>query len=169
MSTEEYLDLVDGNDVVIASRPRSEIYAENLSNFRVINAFLINSKGQLWIPRRTAHKSIFPLALDFSAAGHVSSGDTYDGTFAKEVQEELNVDVTAVPWRTLGYLKPQAFGERPKQFMQVYEMQSDAVPQYNPDDFLEYFWLTPQEVIERIAGGDYAKEDLPLLIKKYYL
>ncbi len=169
MHTEEYLDLVNENDEVITSRPRSEIYAENLSNFRVINVFLINSKGQLWIPRRTAHKPIFPLALDFSAAGHVSSGETYDEAFAKEVREEINIDIASVPHRELGYFKPGALGDRPKQFMRVYELTHDDVPQYNTDDFTEYFWLTPKEVLERIEAGDYAKGDLPLLIKKFYM
>lgn len=169
MQTEEYLDLVNENDEVLESRPRSQIYAENLSNFRVINVFLINSQGQLWIPRRTAHKAVYPLALDFSAAGHVSSGDTYDSTFAKEVSEEINIDIATVPHRMLGYFKPKSLGERPKQFMQVYEIQSDAVPQYNPDDFIEYFWLTPREVVDRIERGDKAKSDLPLFIKHFYL
>ena len=68
MHPEEYLDLVDENDTVIGKKLRSEIYAEGLLNFRVINVFLINSKGQIWIPRRTASKAIFPSALDFSAA-----------------------------------------------------------------------------------------------------
>ncbi|MBP7770848.1 MAG: NUDIX domain-containing protein [Candidatus Pacebacteria bacterium] len=169
MHPEEYLDLVNEKDEVIGRKLRSEIYAEGLNNFRVINAFLINSKGQLWIPRRTAHKAIFPSALDFSAAGHVESGDTYEHTFAKEVGEELNIDVSKVSYRTLGFLKPGELGERPKQFMGVYEIQSDEAPKYNPDDFTEYFWLTPQEVIARIEAGDKAKDDIPVLIKRFYL
>jgi isopentenyl-diphosphate delta-isomerase len=84
MQTDEILDLVDENDIVVASRPRSEIYAENLHNFRVINAFLVNGNGEIWTPRRTAHKRIFPLALDMSVGGHVESGETYDEAFARE-------------------------------------------------------------------------------------
>ncbi|MBP7770630.1 MAG: NUDIX domain-containing protein [Candidatus Pacebacteria bacterium] len=169
MHPEEYLDLVNERDEVIGRKLRSEIYAEGLNNFRVINAFLVNSKGRFWIPRRTAHKAIFPLALDFSAAGHVESGDTYDHTFAKEVGEELNIDVSKVSWRKLGQLKPGELGERPKQFMGVYEIQSDETPNYNPDDFIEHFWLAPQEVIDRIEAGDKTKGDLPVLLKHFYL
>ena len=58
---DELLDLVDEQDRIIGSGLRSEIYREGLSNFRVVNAFLINDAGQLWIPRRTANKRIFPL------------------------------------------------------------------------------------------------------------
>ena len=55
--TEEYLDLVDEQDNIVGNKKRSEIYAENLSNYRVINAFLVNSKGELWIPRRTSTRN----------------------------------------------------------------------------------------------------------------
>jgi isopentenyl-diphosphate delta-isomerase len=54
----EYLDLVDENDNVIGNKKRSEVYAENLSNYRVINAFVINSNGEIWIPRRNKNKKI---------------------------------------------------------------------------------------------------------------
>jgi len=63
---DEYLDLVDENDNVIGKKKRSEVYAKNLSNFRVVNAFVINSKGEIWIPRRAKNKRMFPLCLDMS-------------------------------------------------------------------------------------------------------
>ena len=53
---DELLDLVDENDHVIGVMRRSEVYGKKLRNIRVINAFIVNSKGELWIPRRTAHK-----------------------------------------------------------------------------------------------------------------
>ena len=166
MHPEEYLDLVDENDNIIGRKLRSAIYTEGLRNFRVVNVFLRNSKGELWIPRRTAHKAIFPSALDFSAAGHVESGETYAQTFVREVAEELNIDVSAVPHRTLGHLTPK---DGMIFFMTVYEIQSDEVPVYNPDDFTEYFWLKPKDVVEKIESGEYAKDDLPVLIKRFYL
>ncbi len=167
MHPEEYLDLVDENDQVIGKKLRSEIYAEGLTNFRVINVFLVNAKGQLWIPRRTAHKAIYPLCLDFSAAGHVSSGETYEEAFAKEVREELNIDVATVPHRELEYLTPKKGVI--VWFSKVYEIQSDSAPEYNPDDFIEAFWLSPQEVKARIEGGDKAKSALLPLIEHFYL
>jgi hypothetical protein len=42
---DELLDLVDENDQAIGQKLRSEIYHEKLSNFRVVNAFLINDQG----------------------------------------------------------------------------------------------------------------------------
>lgn len=163
---DEYLDLVDSQDNVIGNKLRSEVYAEHLSNFRVINAFVVNSKGELWIPRRAADKRIFPLCLDMSVGGHVESGESYEETFKRETKEELNIDIEQVPYRMLGKLTPEL--DSVSAFMQVYEIKLDEAPNYNPADFVEYFWLNPTEALKRISDGEKAKGDLPTLIKKFY-
>ena len=71
---DEILDIVDENDCVIGQKKRSEIYRQRLCNFRVVNAFVVNSLGQLWIPRRSAHKSIFPFCIDVSMGGQPLRG-----------------------------------------------------------------------------------------------
>lgn len=134
---DEYLDLVDENDVVIGKKLRSEIYAEKLSNYRVANAFIVNSKGEMWIPRRTADKKIYPSCLDMSVGGHVESGEGYDETFKREVAEELNIDTDKVECRLLGHLTPKNAGVSSN--MNLYEIKMDEAPDYNKDDFVEYF------------------------------
>ncbi|HLC62782.1 MAG TPA: NUDIX domain-containing protein [Candidatus Nanoarchaeia archaeon] len=94
---DEYLDLVDENDKIIGRKERSEVYKLNLSNFRVVNAFIRNKKGLIWVPRRSASKRIFPLCLDMSMGGHVSSGETYLQAFKRELKEELNINASKVP------------------------------------------------------------------------
>lgn len=163
----EMLDLVDENDNIIGSMERNDVYARGLNNFRVINAFIKNSEGKLFIPRRQKHKRLFPLSLDVSVGGHVTSGETYDEAFAKETSEELNIDVHTIPFKVLGMLNPHNDGM--SSFMTVYEIESDVTPSYNPDDFVEHYWLTPEEVLRRIENGDMAKGDLPSLIRKFYL
>lgn len=166
-SSDEYLDIVDGNDNVIGKKKRSEVYAESLSNFRVINAFIINPKGEIWLPRRPSNKRIFPLCLDMSVGGHVASGESYEEALKREAQEELNIDINGVPCRFLGYLTPARDGV--SAHMKVYEIKMDKAPDYNKDDFVEYFWLTPEGLFNKLAQGEKTKEDLPKLIKKFYM
>ncbi len=166
LSDDEYLDLVDEHDHVIGKKKRSEVYAQRLSNFRVVNLFLINSKGQIWIPRRAADKRVFPLGLDMSMGGHVESGESYDQTLKREAQEELNINTDTKKIKMLGHLTPHTDGV--SAFMNVYELMSEIAPDYNTKDFTEYFWLTPKELFERIAQGELTKGDLPLLVKKFY-
>ena len=163
---DEYLDLVDENDNVVGKKKRSEVYAEHLSNFRVVNVFIVNSKGEIWIPRRTADKRIFPLCLDMSMGGHVESGETYEDALKRETQEELNIDIDKTPFRFLGHLTPLKDGV--SAYENVYEVKMDETPNFNKNDFIEYFWLTPKALFERIANGEKTKNDLPKLVKIFY-
>jgi isopentenyl-diphosphate delta-isomerase len=163
---DEFLDLVDDNDVVIGRKLRSEVYAEGLSNFRVVNVFIINSKGELWVPRRTASKKIFPLCLDASMGGHVESGETYENALRREIREELNIDLDAIKYVLLGNLNKRESGV--SCFMKVYEIKMDEAPEYNEIDFIEYFWLKPEEVLRLIDGGEKSKSDLPKMIREFY-
>lgn len=165
-SVDEYLDLVDENDNVIGKKLRSEIYAENLSNYRVINVFIVNSKGKIWIPRRIASKKIFPLCLDMSVGGHVKSGETYEDALKHETKDEINIDINKIPYKFLGKLTPRE--NNVSSFMKVYEIRLDKLPDYNKNDYFEYFWLTPKELLKRISEGEKTKEDLPKLVRYFY-
>ena len=134
---DEYLDLVNPRDEIIGKKLRSEMYSEGLSNFRVVNAFLVNPKGQIWIPRRSPNKRLFPLGFDMSMGGHVESGEQYEQAFKRELAEELNIDVDEVSWRLLGYLTPQV--DYVSAFMKVYEISADVTPQLNKYEFIESF------------------------------
>ncbi len=159
---DEILDLVDENDVVVGKKKRSEIYLRGLSNFRVINAFVVNKEGKIWIPRRSARKKLFPMSLDFSIGGHVESGETYEQAFGREAAEELNLDTAKVEWSVLGILQPHVHNV--SAFMKVFEIKMNETPLYNKNDFIEYFWLSPIEFFEKLKNGDKSKDDLPKLI-----
>lgn len=162
----EWLDLVNKQDEVVGRISREEAWSKR-QPVRVINAFIINSQGQLWIPRRTAHKRLFPNSLDMSVGGHVESGEDYLACFKRETQEELNLNVDDVQWREIAYFSP--FTTPLSAFMRVYEIQTDQTPDYNKADFSEAFWLTPRQVLQRIENGDPAKGDLKELIQRCYL
>ncbi len=164
---DELMDVVDRHDNVVGQKRRSELYAQDSPNCRVINAFLLNERGQIWIPRRTAHKELYPLCLDMSCGGHVRSGESYEEALKREVREELNLDVAQAGWHLLGHLTP--YNDNVSMFMKVYEIKGNETPQWNSDDFVESYWLWPWEILARIQAGERAKDDLPLLVEKFYI
>lgn len=114
-----------------------------------------------------ATKRDSPLCLDMSVGGHVESGETYDQAFKREVMEELNIETDSVNYHIPGKATPHE--DIISCFSTVYEIKSDKTPNFNKDDFTEYFWLTPTEIINKINQGDKAKSDLPKLVKMFYL
>ncbi len=164
---DELLDLVDQNDNVIGKLERSKVYEAGLSNFRVINCFIVNDSGQMWIPRRTKHKRLFPCCLDVSVGGHVSSGETYDEAFVRELYEEAGLSIDTISYKELGSMTPHEHGV--SAFTHIYLISSNEVPPFNRNDFSEYYWLYPHEVLERITTIDKAKGDLPLFIRHFFV
>lgn len=159
---EEILDIVSETDQVIGNAPRSVIYEKSL-NFRAINGFIINEQGQLWIPRRHHDKKLWPLHFDASVGGHVSSGETYDQAFVRETQEELGLDVTTLNYKIIARLTPPQ--DNTSAFMYVYLIKYNEIPPYNPLDFVESFWLSPQKLLQQINEGQKAKSDLVKIVK----
>jgi isopentenyl-diphosphate delta-isomerase len=110
---------------------------------------------------------MWPLGLDMSMGGNVESGETYEEAFKRETQEELNIDIQTISYSLLGHLDPHT--DHVSAFMNVYEINLDTAPDYNKDDFSEYYWLTPQEALDKLVQENPSKDDLPRLIKKFYV
>lgn len=161
----EWLDLVNERDEVVGQIVREEAWAKRLP-VRVVNAFLINSCAELWIPRRTLTKRMFPGCLDMSVGGHVERGETYLNAFTRETHEELNLDLHLLEWQEIAAFSP--FETELSAFMRVYEIRTDTVPDFNSADFSEAWWLTPAELLARIDVGDPAKGDLATLVRLCY-
>ena len=162
----EILDLVDDTDAVVGTVSREEAWRTNARWLRVVNAFVVNTKGDLWIPRRLASKAVFPLCLDMSVGGHVGTGETYEAAFVREAYEELNLDVIKVGYLELGYLNPVEHGV--SAFMKVFEIRQNETPDYNEDDFGSAEWVEPALLLERLANGEAAKGDLEKLVRLFY-
>ncbi|HJM68372.1 MAG TPA: NUDIX domain-containing protein [Candidatus Babeliales bacterium] len=164
---EEWLNLVDENDQVVGEITRSDVHKNGqFHGVRAVWFFIKNSQGQLWIPRRHQDKRRMPLHLDSSAAGCVGRGETYEEALYREVEEELNLDIRDKEHRFIGHLSP--YKHNTWCWLQVFEMSSDEVPPYSPLEFDEHYWLTPQELADRISQGALAKSDLSIIIKELY-
>ena len=86
----EIFDVVDEEDRVTGQLSRHEVHRQKLLH-RAVHIFVFNSRGELFLQRRSRWKDVHPLRWDSSAAGHVNSGDTYAGTAPREIEEELGV------------------------------------------------------------------------------
>lgn len=165
---EEIVDIVDEHDNVIGCMPRSQAYAENrLSSLRAAWLLVKNQKNQFWIPRRHASKKLLPSYLDGSAVGHVSSGESYEQAMIRETQEELQFDISSMPYTLLGAITPV---DSAVCFMQVFELEvsNDFVIDYNHNDFSEAAWLSAEEIITKAHEGEKIKDTLLIIMAKFY-
>ncbi len=156
---DEILDVVNGHDEVISTVNRKD-YKQFLQDgtgyIRAAELFIINSQGQLWIPVRTANKTIAPNGYDYSAAGHVGAGENYLETIIRETKEEINMDITPDDIEFVAKLKSVSV----RYIRTIYLLRSDKTPHFNPDDFVSAQWLEPADLIAGIDSGHPAKSNL---------
>jgi 16S rRNA (adenine1518-N6/adenine1519-N6)-dimethyltransferase len=86
----EVFDVVDAEDQVVRTASRHTVHTEKLLH-RAVHIFVFNRRGELFLQRRSRWKDMHPLKWDSSAAGHVNSGQNYDETAPRELEEELGV------------------------------------------------------------------------------
>ena len=91
-NTEEKLDVVDENDVVIGQETRNKIHKDGLLH-REIHIWFVTPDGQMIFQHRAKDKDTYPDLLDATVGGHVDLGMSYEDTALKEMEEETGLKV----------------------------------------------------------------------------
>jgi 16S rRNA (adenine1518-N6/adenine1519-N6)-dimethyltransferase len=88
----ERFPVVDENDQILRYARRSDVHGNNLRH-RAVHILIFNEAGEVYLQQRSRWKDRHPLKWDSSAAGHVTSGESYEETARRELEEELGVTV----------------------------------------------------------------------------
>lgn len=160
---DELLDVVDAQDLVTGTILRSQWKTLSDSYIRTVLAFIVDQNGRLALFRRAPEKS-YPRAWAI-VGGCVQSGELYEAAFAREVLEEVNIDIAHHEVRYLGKVTPQEFSSA--YFKGVFEIKVTTENiQYAPDVFCEAIWLAPHEV--SAESLDLYMPDLFYLVNRFY-
>ena len=89
-AAEEIVAIVDENNTVVGAAPRKEMRAKALPH-RATYVLVFNSRGQLYVQKRTLTKDVFPGYYDPAAGGVVLAGEEYEQGAVREVEEEMGV------------------------------------------------------------------------------
>lgn len=90
IASEEILEVVDKNDRVTGMERRGVIHEKGLMH-RSAQVLVFNSRGELFLQKRSDSKDEFPGLWDSSAAGHVDPGESYLECARRELEEELGI------------------------------------------------------------------------------
>jgi len=87
----ESFDIVDDNDQVIGTAPRSECHGNPALVHRAAHVLVFNRAGQLLLQKRSPYKDIQPGRWDTSVGGHLDPGENYLEAAVREMGEELGL------------------------------------------------------------------------------
>lgn len=90
----EYLDVLDEKGLITGRRKlRSEVHRGG-DWHRAVHAWVINSRGELLLQKRSPIKDTSPNMWDISIAGHVPAGLDAITTVVQEAKEEMGLRLT---------------------------------------------------------------------------
>jgi isopentenyl-diphosphate delta-isomerase type 1 len=139
---EDIFDIVNERDEVIGQKPRSEVHARGLLH-RAIHVLVFNSRGDVFLQKRSMKKDRQPGVWDSSCSGHVDSGEDYDQIAVRELQEEIGLVLNAPPARLF---KIDACAETDAEFVWVYRCNNEGPFQLDPEEIDAGDWFAADRV-----------------------
>jgi mutator protein MutT len=92
--SEEYFDIINDSCKIIGKSTRAECHKNKSLAHRVVHVLVFNSKGELFLQKRSMNKDIQPGKWDTSVGGHLNIGETFDQAVCRELKEELGITAT---------------------------------------------------------------------------
>ena len=104
----EYLDIYDGNGAPLGiKKTKKEAHAEGLWH-KAVHIWIINSKGEVLLQKRSPLVDNHPDKWDVSAAGHISAGEDERTSALREVGEEIGLDLSSADLIHIGTVTQQS-------------------------------------------------------------
>ena len=155
----EMVDIVDDDDVVIATVTRARMRAERLQH-RAVSIAVIGSDGRLLVHRRADTKDVWPGMWDIAAGGVVSAGEDYDTAARRELAEELGIaDVELTPLGD-GRYRDEAVALIGRGYVVV----SDGPFTFTDGEIAEVRWVDRVQLAELLRAERFVPDSLALLL-----
>lgn len=148
---EDIFDIVDENDRVIGREKRSVIHAKGLKH-RAVHILIFDNNNRLFLQKRSMTKDVAPGCWDSSCCGHVETGETYEVTALRELEEELGLKLTKGEQKKLSLLfKVDACRQTGFEFVNVYLLKHNGPFNLHPEEIETGGWWTAAKVNRLIA------------------
>lgn len=151
MIQEEQVDIIDTDNNVIKTVPKSKAHKDGLLH-RIVIGQLINQKGEYCFVRQSSDRQdagqfVSPIG------GHVSAGESLESAIARECEEE--VGITPTNFKLIGQTiyNREVIGRKENHLFFIYEIYTDQSPVLNHES-VEYKWFTTAEIKEALDSKD---------------
>src|SRR6266480_382032 len=139
---EEIFDVVNERDEVVGRQSRSEVHRLGLKH-RAVHVLVFNSRGQVFLQKRSMKKDRQPGLWDSSASGHLDCGEDYDACAVREVREEIGLELSAPPRRLF---KLAACPATDQEHVWIYQCESEGPFTLQPEEIERGGWFASEEV-----------------------
>ncbi len=142
---KEILEVVDEKNRVIGTASRWDIHQKSLRH-RSVHIFIFNSRGGLYLQKRSPHKDQYPDHWDSSAAGHTDPGESPLEAAQRELMEELGIEA-----KLTEVLQQPACPETGWEFATLFTARTDAPIRLNLEEATAGEFFTPEQLSGLLA------------------
>ncbi|WP_029895174.1 NUDIX hydrolase [Desulfohalovibrio reitneri] len=139
---DEFIDVVDENNAPLAVLSLREAHRQTLYH-RSVLVLVYNSRGKVFLQKRSLGKDRYPGRWDISATGHVRSEESLHDAAVRELYEELGISVSSL--RRVGEV--EAGPETGYEFVTLFSAGVvSTVLTPNPDEVLDGYFFDDSEL-----------------------
>lgn len=173
---EEKFDVLLENGEYSGKIETREICHKNGLWHKAVALFIINSKDEVLLQKRSEKKKLWPNLWDITAGGHVLAGEFGFEAIIREIKEELGTNITKNDILFLGAsISSNVKGEIiNNHFNEYYIVNKDidiSKLVLQPEEVSEVKWFEKNDIIKRINNnyeGITDKEGCWDYLKRYY-
>lgn len=173
---EEYFDVLnEKGEYTGIVETREKCHKEGLWHKAVV-VFIINSKRQVLLQKRSANKKMWPNMWDITAGGHVLTGEFGFEAIIREAKEELGIelnksDITFIGATTSINIKADINNNHFNEYYIANKDIDETKIKLQEEEVSDAKWIDRDEIIERIKdnyNGITDKEGCWEYLVKYY-
>lgn len=158
----EYLDIVNENDEVIGRDTRANIHTQHLIH-RGIHVFVLNSKHEILIQKRAADRDYYPSYYDASVGAQVKSGETYEQSARREMQEELGFQ----PKKLINICDYHSYSDRQRENRRLFTYIHNGIIKFDRKEVESIQWLSVNKIQAMIDKGEKFTEGFKISFQNY--
>ncbi len=148
----EKVILVDENDNQLGLMPKMEAHEKAVLH-RAFSVFIFNSKGELMLQQRAAHKYHSPLLWTNTCCSHQRDGESNLEAGGRRLQEEMGFTAKLHEVFSFVYKAPFDNGLTEHELDHVMIGEFNDEPQINVDEVASYKWMTLEDVYQDIISN----------------
>jgi isopentenyl-diphosphate delta-isomerase len=145
------LILVDGDDVEVGTCGKLETHRRGLRH-RAFSVFVKDGRGRLLLQRRAAGKYHSAGLWANTCCGHPRPGEAVARAARRRLGEEMGFDCELRAVGRHAYRADVGGNLVEDEVVHLFVGRHDGAIAPNPDEVVEYVWLTPAELAAEVAG-----------------
>jgi len=173
---EEFFDVLNEKGIYTGREESRENCHQYGLWHKAVAIFIINSKNQVLLQKRSPYKKLWPNMWDMTAGGHVLAGEFGFEAVMRETKEELGIeldkqDITFIGSALSSNIKGDVVNNHFNEYYIVNKDIDETKLKLQKEEVSEVKWINKEEIIKRITNnydGITDKEGCWEYLLKYY-